>query len=71
MNSVNDRETTDYTATDYIEAILATLRHYDSPIRGRGTSGVDDAAGSLITHIVALEGGEVPVNVGEIEVGFA
>jgi hypothetical protein len=32
---------------------------------------MDDSASSLITHIVALEGGEVPVNVGEIEVGFA
>lgn len=70
VNSVNDRETTGYSAADYVNAIIGTLKHYDQQVRGRSILGMDDIGHNVITHLVVLEGGEVPVDSNEIEVGM-
>lgn len=72
MNSVNDRETPDYTAMDYIDTIATMLRHYDVPAPLQRS--LDDVipweTGSFITHIACLEGGSVEVDDAAIEVSF-
>jgi hypothetical protein len=70
VNSVNDRETTGYSAADYVNAILRTLKHYDQHVRGRSALGTDDRSQNLITHLIVLEGGEVLVDSNEIQVSL-
>ncbi|KAK4687033.1 hypothetical protein P7C73_g3084, partial [Tremellales sp. Uapishka_1] len=70
LNSKNDRETPDYVASEYINNILDTLRHYDAPKRTRGRAPKPNIAWesrSLLTHIVYLEGGAVEVDREAIE----
>ncbi|WOO77426.1 putative protein [Vanrija pseudolonga] len=64
LNSVNDRETGDYTAMDYIDTIANMLRHYDVPVPLRASfgEGVPWETRSFITHVAYLEGGKVPVD---------
>ncbi|KAL1412850.1 hypothetical protein Q8F55_000599 [Vanrija albida] len=64
LNSVNDRETGDYTAMDYIDTIANMLRHYDVPAPLRANLGdvVPWETRSFITHVAYLEGSAVPVN---------
>ncbi|TYJ58481.1 hypothetical protein B9479_000688 [Cryptococcus floricola] len=70
LNSANDRETTDYAASEYVATILAMLRHYDKPKRNRVRDQLLPApewkAENLISHVVYLEGGKVPIDEGQI-----
>ncbi|EJD04444.1 UPF0052-domain-containing protein [Fomitiporia mediterranea MF3/22] len=62
LNSRNDRETTGYTAVEYVKAICRTLNtHYAS--QGTYTSYPISA---FVTHLVHLKGGLVPLDVGEL-----
>ncbi|GMK53953.1 hypothetical protein CspeluHIS016_0105390 [Cutaneotrichosporon spelunceum] len=63
LNSVNDRETRDYTAMDYIDTIANMLRHYDVPVplQNRGNMDIWETS-SFITHVAYLEGGSVEVD---------
>ncbi|KZS90276.1 UPF0052-domain-containing protein, partial [Sistotremastrum niveocremeum HHB9708] len=67
LNSTNDRETTGYTASDYIEAIVGTLTRADlkSP-RSQGRSSDNNSpvqpASAFITHLVYLEGTSIPID---------
>ncbi len=67
---MNDRETPGYIASDYINAILDSLRHYDKPKR---TGNLVDrpmwASRALVTHVVCLDGGGVDVD-DAVEVGL-
>lgn len=69
VNSVNDRETPDYTAMDYIDTIVTMLRHYDIPVPlQRSLNVIPWETSSFITHIAYLEGGSVEVDEQAIEV---
>ena len=63
VNTVNDRETPDYTASDYISGILDSLRHYDKPKRSdKGPLKSLWEARALVTHVVCLEKAAVKVD---------
>jgi hypothetical protein len=66
---VNDRETPDYVASEYVAAILGTLRHYDRPKRQPSVA-VPTVweAQRLVTHVVCLEGAKVELDIAQIEV---
>ncbi|WVQ73227.1 hypothetical protein IAR50_002793 [Cryptococcus sp. DSM 104548] len=70
LNSANDRETTDYAASEYVATILAMLRHYDKPKRNRVRDQLLPApewkAENLISHVVYLEGGTIPIDEEQI-----
>lgn len=70
VNSVNDRETPDYTAMDYIDTIANMLRHYDVPVP---LQNLDDVipweTSSFITHVAYLEGGSVEIDEQAFKVG--
>ncbi|TFK57723.1 UPF0052-domain-containing protein [Heliocybe sulcata] len=63
LNSKNDRETTDYTAIDYIEAIVKSLKTAGSRDQHLGDAYPISA---FITHIVYLRGTAVPVDIEQI-----
>jgi hypothetical protein len=67
---VNDRETPDYTASDYVASILDSLRGYDAPKRNRGREPVRVIweARRLVSHVAILEGGKVGVDEDVIRV---
>ena len=68
MNSVNDRETPSYTASDYITSILTTLRHYDRPKRQAGfVMPTVFEARRLVSHVAYLEGSKVELDREVIE----
>lgn len=71
MNSVNDRETPDYTAMDYIDTVAGILRHYDvpPPLQTSPDDVIPWETASFITHVAYLEGAEVPVDEAAIKVG--
>ncbi|CAK9780810.1 UPF0052-domain-containing protein [Cutaneotrichosporon oleaginosum] len=63
LNSVNDRETPDYTAMDYIDTIANMLRHYDVPAPLQNPNDIIPwETSSFITHIAYLDGGAVEVD---------
>lgn len=67
VNFKNDRETDGYTAIDYVNAIVSSLNRYNKPKAGRpGQYPVR----RLLTHVVYLEGGMVPVNTEALQVSF-
>ncbi|KGB74917.2 hypothetical protein CNBG_0755 [Cryptococcus deuterogattii R265] len=70
LNSSNDRETTDYAASEYIATILAMLRHYDKPKRNRARDQLlprpEWKATNLISHVVWLEGAKVEIDQDQI-----
>lgn len=68
VNSENDRETPNYTASEYASTILEMLRRYDKPRRPHVITS-DQRASRLITHVVCLEGGSVRVDETAIRVG--
>lgn len=67
VNSENDRETPNYTASEYASTILEMLRRYDKPRRPHVITS-DQRASRLITHVVCLEGGKVRVDETAIRV---
>ncbi|OCF43555.1 hypothetical protein I317_02572 [Kwoniella heveanensis CBS 569] len=71
LNSSNDRETPNYTASEYIATILAMLRHYDKPKRNRHQDqllpGPTWKTSDLISHVVHLEGASVEMDREDIE----
>ena len=71
MNSVNDRETPDYTAMDYIDTVANILRHYDvpPPLQTSPDDVIPWETASFITHVAYLEGAEVPVDEAAMQVG--
>lgn len=70
VNSVNDRETPGYVASEYIMTILGALRHYDKPKRQTSLAmpTVWEAT-RLVTHVVCLDGAKVELDTELIEVG--
>ncbi|OWZ57723.1 hypothetical protein C368_00891 [Cryptococcus neoformans 125.91] len=70
LNSSNDRETTDYAASEYVATILAMLRHYDKPRRNRARDqllpGPEWKAANLISHVVWLEGAKIEIDEDQI-----
>ena len=63
VNAMNDRETPENTASDYISAILDSLRHYDKPKRSdRGAFKSLWETRALVTHVVCLEHSMVEVD---------
>ncbi|KAK8858603.1 hypothetical protein IAR55_002832 [Kwoniella newhampshirensis] len=66
LNSVNDRETPEYTASEYISSITGMLGHYDKPKRNRGKESILPGpiwrTSDLISHVVFLEGCGVQVD---------
>lgn len=71
VNSVNDRETPDFTAMDYIDTIANMLRHFDIPVpmQTARNGPVIWETTSFITHLVYLEGCAVPVDEAAVQVG--
>ncbi|KAK6908210.1 hypothetical protein I203_102211 [Kwoniella mangroviensis CBS 8507] len=75
LNSSNDRETPEYTASQYLSTILDMLRHYDKPKRNKAIQGVPASSDSswnvkpsdLISHVIHLEGGKVGIDMNVIE----
>jgi hypothetical protein len=69
---MNDRETEGYNARDYIEVIVTMLNTADKPRRhhgeGSGRRRSFYHARDLVSHLVYLEAGEVPINPAEIAV---
>jgi hypothetical protein len=71
---MNDRETPQYTASDYITAILATLNHYDRPAvpvsltHTKGSKKSKWEAKDLVTHVAYLKGARVPLDIAVLEV---
>ncbi|KZT22076.1 UPF0052-domain-containing protein [Neolentinus lepideus HHB14362 ss-1] len=63
LNSRNDRETTGYTAVDYIEAIVKSLKSAGS--RDRHADDIYPIS-AFITHVVYLRGSLVPVAIERI-----
>lgn len=68
---MNDRETPDYTAMDYIDTVANILRHYDvpPPLQISPDDVIPWETASFITHVAYLEGAEVPVDEAAIKVG--
>ncbi|KZV65373.1 UPF0052-domain-containing protein [Peniophora sp. CONT] len=67
LNSQNDRETMDYTAVDYIQAIVNALSaRYQSEPFGLGYANTSYPVSAFITHLVHLRGSTVDVNVAAI-----
>ncbi|ORY28452.1 hypothetical protein BCR39DRAFT_534729 [Naematelia encephala] len=69
LNVVNDRETPGYTAIEYVDAVVSTLRRSDRPhkhgtSRGNGSAWPDS---KLVSHLVYLEEGAVEVDPAAIE----
>ncbi|KAI0044878.1 UPF0052-domain-containing protein [Auriscalpium vulgare] len=63
LNSRNDRETTGYTAVDYIDAIARTLNtRYQVENYGLGNAATTFPVSAFVTHLVHLRGGAVPVD---------
>lgn len=73
MNSVNDQETADYNAMDYLDTIAHTLRHYDVPLPLQSSKGcgIPWETSSFVTHIVYLQGSSIAVDHQAIEVSRA
>ena len=72
VNATNDRETPGYTASEYVTAILGTLRHYDRPKKQHAHNfplmpTVWDPK-RLVTHVVYLEGAKVDLDPVAIKV---
>lgn len=65
---MNDRETPQYTASEYITTILTTLRHYDRHKRQTGfvMPAVFEAK-RLVSHVAYLEGSKVELDRNAIE----
>lgn len=70
MNSVNDRETPDYTAMEYIDTIAGMLRHYDEPVPDDPEAVVHWETRSFITHVAYLEGSSIDIDIWAIEVSL-
>ncbi|EIM91900.1 UPF0052-domain-containing protein [Stereum hirsutum FP-91666 SS1] len=69
LNSKNDRETTGYTAVDYIQAIVRTLnaRYQVEPYGlARGNAATLYPVSAFITHLVYIRGTTVKVDVRKI-----
>ncbi|TFY57331.1 hypothetical protein EVG20_g8590 [Dentipellis fragilis] len=64
LNSKNDRETTGYTAEDYINAITLTLNAHYNNVKSYGIGGAETTypISAFITHLVYLRGAAVPVD---------
>lgn len=70
MNATNDRETPGYSASEYVTAILGTLRHYDRPKKqGNFQMAPIWEPKKLVTHVAYLEGAKVAIDPDAIEVG--
>lgn len=67
MNSSNDRETPDYTASEYAKTILDMLRRYDTASAAQAQF---RETAKLVSHIVCLEGGKVGVDEDVIRVSL-
>ncbi|KIY45714.1 UPF0052-domain-containing protein [Fistulina hepatica ATCC 64428] len=70
LNATNDRETTGYTATDYIHVIARTLNTSYSRMHAYpGLSHADTTypTSAFVTDMIYLTGGKVPVDAPEIE----
>ncbi|ORX40050.1 hypothetical protein BD324DRAFT_648662 [Kockovaella imperatae] len=59
LNTINDRETLSYTAWDYLQALLSSLRRYDERAHWQSNK--------LISHVVYLEGSKVELDERPIE----
>ncbi|KXN89817.1 hypothetical protein AN958_04821 [Leucoagaricus sp. SymC.cos] len=67
LNAENDRETERYSAVDYILAIAKTLNSsYQATLYGLGNANTTYPASAFVTHLIHLEGGNVPVDVKRI-----
>ncbi|VDB86822.1 unnamed protein product [Peniophora sp. CBMAI 1063] len=67
LNSENDRETMDYTAVDYIQAIVNALSaRYQNEPYGLGNANTIFPVSAFITHLVHLQGSTVPVDIAAI-----
>ncbi|KAI0067548.1 UPF0052-domain-containing protein [Artomyces pyxidatus] len=67
LNSRNDRETTGYTAEDYISAIERTLNtRYQVEHYGLGNAATTFPVSAFITHLVYLRGAAIPIDVAHV-----
>jgi len=67
LNSQNDRETANYTAVDYINAIARTLNtHYHVQSYSLGNANTTYPISAFITHLVYLRGISILVDVDRI-----
>ncbi|KZT08962.1 UPF0052-domain-containing protein [Laetiporus sulphureus 93-53] len=67
LNSRNDRETSGYTATDYIKTIARTLNTpYHSAYGGLRTSDTTCPISAYITHMLYLNGTPIDVDLEEV-----
>ncbi len=67
VNTCNDRETTGYSARDYVDAIVRTLNRSDRPRRPESNKRrTEHPADALITHVVHTENGEVPIDTWDL-----
>lgn len=65
LNSVLDRETPEYTALNFVEAIRATCSASYGEV---GTEQSGWEASDLITHVVYIEGSSVIVDIEKLKV---
>ncbi|KAF5355617.1 hypothetical protein D9756_003957 [Leucocoprinus leucothites] len=67
VNVENDRETERYTAVDYILTITKTLNSsYQAAPYGLGNANTTYPVSAFVTHLVYLEGANVPIDVRHI-----
>jgi len=67
LNSQHDRETANYTAVDYINAIVQTLNtHYHVQSYSLGNVNTTYPISAFITHLVYLRGTSIPVDAERI-----
>lgn len=67
LNVENDRETERYTAVDYILTITKTLNSsYQAAPYGLGNANTTYPVSAFVTHLVYLEGANVPIDVRHI-----
>lgn len=67
LNVENDRETERYTAVDYILTITKTLNtNYETVPYGLGNASTTYPVSAFVTHLIYLEGANVPVDVMRI-----
>ncbi|WWC62530.1 uncharacterized protein I303_105126 [Kwoniella dejecticola CBS 10117] len=73
LNSSNDRETPDYTASEYLTTIFAMLKHYNRPgkrsdpgtmYNDLGRNGTEERLkmSTIISHVICLEGSKMVID---------
>lgn len=67
LNTSNDRETPDYTAVDFIEAISHALIMSDSPAGHDGVSESPYCASDFITHVVYHRSGQLTLDLSKVQ----